>query len=62
MAIGAGSRGTARLLPGLQKARCCEAAQTLLGNKEMSSQTQRKMPCMGISSRPFVLVYQWNHL
>jgi len=62
MAIGAAPRGATDILPGLQKARRREAAESVLGHKEMPSPTAPKMPGMGISSRPFMLVHQWNHL
>lgn len=62
MAIGAGPCGATDFLPGLQKARRREVAESVLGHKEVPSRTAPKMPGMGISSRPFVLVHQWYHL
>lgn len=62
MAISASPRGTANFLSNLQEAICREAAQTLLGNKELSSRTQKKLSSMGISGRTFLLVYLRNHL
>jgi len=62
VAIGAGPCGATAFLPGLQKARRREATEIVLGHKEVPSRTAPKMPGMGISSWPFVLVHQWNHL
>ena len=62
MAVGAGPCGTTALLPGFVNARDAEGAQAMLDHIQMSSRTETKMSGMGISSRPFVLVYQRNRM
>jgi hypothetical protein len=34
----------------------------VLGNKKLSIRAKKKLPDMGVSTGPFMLVREWNHL
>jgi hypothetical protein len=42
-----------------QKGRCPIG---VLGNKKLSIRAKKKLPHMGVSTGPFMLVREWNHL